>query len=334
VRDRRRRSDSTRVTIQVAEAQQGEEPPVDDQPPAEEPPADEPPVDEPPVGEQPPADEPPMDEPPSDNISEYPQDLPSVYGSCPEFQTGTVTFQGRDTDSNRTRLWVGDDPAGGALVLYFHGCCGGSPSDAVRGIGESVIDAITSDGGVVAAPDGHYGPYDWYISNGDTREDNLRLIDEIVACAIQEAGVDPRRIHATGFSAGATLTSDMIHRRSNYLASGSPKSGGFDQYNPVPRDAEPENHLAAMIFHGGSDDNWGNPPYEFYNEQSVKLANILRDEGRFVVMCDHGRGHREPTDASQAVWQFFKDHPWNTSPSPYEESVLLPGNFPSYCEVW
>ena len=48
---------------------------------------------------------------------------------------------------------------------------------------------------------------------------------------------------------GATLSSDMIHRRSNYLASASPKSGGFDPYNPIPENVEPDNKIAVITGH-------------------------------------------------------------------------------------
>jgi poly(3-hydroxybutyrate) depolymerase len=206
-----------------------------------------------------------------------------------------------------------------------------SPDDATWTLGEHNIDAILDEGGVVMAPQGH-GQYAWWIADGDTREDDLRLIDEMVACAIEEADIDVRRIHATGLSSGATLTSDMIHRRSNYLASGSPKSGGFDPYNPVPANVAPENRMSALIFHGGETDTWGDPPYEFYEPQSEELAGIITDEGGFAIICNHGQGHAEPTWDQDRVWQFFQAHPFDTTPSPY--AAGLPPAFPSYCAIW
>ena len=154
----------------------------------------------------------------------------------------------------------------------------------------------------------------------------------MVACSIQEAKIDPRRIHATGLSSGATLTSDMVHRRAYYLASASPKSGGFDPYNPVPKNADPGNKMAVMIFHGGASDTWGNPAYEFYQEQSEKMAGILKQEGSFAIVCNHNKGHTEPTWDQGTVWQFFKDHPFNVTPKPYAQG--LPAGFPSYCKIW
>jgi len=259
----------------------------------------------------------------------FPTKLPTVHGPCPTFQTGSVTFQFKNGSSS-ARLWIGKNPGNGPLVFYFHGT-GMSPDDAKWSLGQSVIDDILAQGGVVLSPKGH-GQYAWYIADGDTREDDLWLIDEMVACAIQEAKIDPRRIHATGLSSGATLTSDMVHRRAYYLASASPKSGGFDPYNPVPKNADPSNKMGVLIFHGGASDTWGNPAYEFYQEQSEKMAGILKQEGSFATVCNHGKGHTEPTWDQGTVWQFFKDHPFNVTPKPYANG--LPANFPSYCKIW
>jgi predicted esterase len=259
-----------------------------------------------------------------------PTDLPAVNGPCPAFEAGTVVFHPLDADEGQARLWVGDDPGGGPVVLYFHGT-GMSPDDATWSIGEANIDAIVDQGGAVLAPQGH-GRFAWWIAEGDTREDDLRLVDEMVACAIEQADIDPSRIHATGLSSGATLTSDMIHRRSNYLASAAPKSGGFDPYNPVPDNVAPERAMSALIFHGGPTDTWGDPPYEFYQAQAEALATIIDDEGGFAVVCDHGQGHVEPSWDADRVWAFFEAHPFDTSPSPW--TAGLPAGFPDYCQIW
>lgn len=261
----------------------------------------------------------------------YPAALPAVGGPCPKYKSGRVTFYPRGAPANQARLWVGPNPGGGALVFYFHGT-GMSPDDAVRSLGRAVIEDIIDKGGVVIAPQGR-SRYAWLIASGDTGQRNLRLIDEMVACSIRQARIDPRRIHATGFSSGATLTSDLVRRRSNYLASAAPKSGGFDPYNPVPKSADPDNRMAVMILHGGREDTWGEPPYEFYEPQSVKMADIVKGEGGFVIMCNHGRGHREIKDARDAVWRFFQDHPFNVTPKPYAGSGL-PSVFPPYCSIW
>jgi predicted esterase len=265
------------------------------------------------------------------NEGSRPTKLPSVNGPCPEFTSGIVMFHPKGAPPNKARLWVGPNPGNGALVFYFHGT-GQTPDDAIDALGQNVIDDIIHKGGVVLAPRGH-GGYEWVIAHGKTKKNDLFLIDEMVACSIQQAKIDTRHIHATGFSSGATLTSDMLRRRSNYLASASPKSGGFDPYNPVPKSIEPKNQIAVMIYHGGASDTWGNPAYEFYEEQSERMADILKSEGNFVIVCNHGRGHAEPPELNQEiVWQFFQDHPYNVRPKPYASG--LPTKFPEYCKIW
>jgi predicted esterase len=267
----------------------------------------------------------------SANEATFPRELPTVNGPCPKFKSGIVTFHPKGAPSNKARLWIGPNPGDGALVFYFHGT-GETPEDAIDALGQDVIDDIIYKGGVVLAPRGH-GEYEWVIAHGKRKENDLLLIDEMVACSIQQAKIDIRHIHATGFSSGATLTSDMVRRRSNYLASASPKSGGFDPYNPVPKPVEPKNQIAVMIYHGGASDTWGNPAYEFYQTQSEKMADILKSEGNFVIVCNHGRGHAEPPKSNQKiVWQFFQDHPYNVKPKPYADG--LPANFPDYCKIW
>jgi hypothetical protein len=51
-------------------------------------------------------------------------------------------------------------------------------------------------------------------------------------------------------------------------------------------------------------------------------------------MCDHGRGHRIPTEFGSGgwAWNFFSTHPYKVAPEPYEGG--LPGGFPSYCRIW
>ena len=42
-------------------------------------------------------------------------------------------------------------------------------------------------------------------------------------------------------------------------------------------------------------------------------------------------GHTIPTDARDSIGQFFDDHPFGTTPSPYAGG--LPGGFPGYCSL-
>lgn len=263
---------------------------------------------------------------------QVPANLPRVNGPCPQFKTGAVTFRPKGAPANEAQIYVGPNPGNGPLVMYFHGTGESSSfrSNGPRWLGQAVIDAVLAEGGVVMVPKGH-GGYEWVIADGDTSERDLFLVDEMVACAIEQAKIDPRRIHATGLSSGATLTSDLIRRRSNYLASGAPQSGGWDPYNPMPRKQNPDNKIAAMIIHGGPSDTWPSNVCETYEPQSIIMANELLKEGSFPILCNQGGGHRNIPDR-MAVWTFFKAHPYNVSPKPWANGA--PSGFPAYCEIY
>lgn len=272
------------------------------------------------------------------------QSLPTPGGPCPEFVTGDITVSPRGIRPRRVHLWIGPEAQtkDGPLVFYWHGT-GMSPKDAGFSIGKKNLKEILGMGGMVVAPypDRRSKPYPWYIANDETREDDLLVADEVVACAIQKVGIDTRRIHVTGMSAGGLVTSDMALRRSDYVASSSPHSGGIwcdrnysrrSQHGgpPCPR-AYPLQGLArsaSLIIHGGSSDRAGDLNFE---KTSEDFRHLISGNGGFTILCNHGRGHRIPTEAADAVWRFFQDHPWNVTPWPYANG--LPRGFPNYCSL-
>jgi predicted esterase len=148
----------------------------------------------------------------------------------------------------------------------------------------------------------------------------------VLACAIEKVGVDTRRIHTLGMSAGGLHTAQMSLRRSNYIASAVPYSGGIIYGNPP--NADPSNKFAAMIFHGGETDVVAGADFE---QASNNYKDILTQNGNFAFICNHGEGHTIPQDALPSVWQFLQDHPYGTDPSPYAGG--LPQGFPAYCAL-
>ena len=93
----------------------------------------------------------------------------------------------------------------GQLIFSWH-ATGEGASNAIGLLGKDVIEEIKSLGGIVVAPLTGYGrerrPWD-NIPSGPTNTDgDQRLMDEVVACAIEKVGIDVRRIHSVGWSAG------------------------------------------------------------------------------------------------------------------------------------
>lgn len=255
------------------------------------------------------------------------QFIPKPAGACPEFAAGDVTFSPAAGERD-VRLWMTDAAASmdGPLVFFWHGV-GGSPTDATYALGNAVINEITAMGGVVAAPhhDPAAGQFPWYLTLGGTNETDLLVMDEVLACAIEKVGVDMRRIHSVGFSAGAMNTTQVGWRRSGYIASVVTFSGA-QLGNNVP-DQDPTNLFPAMVVHGGPED----VVIIKFMDNSIKYHDGLKEAGHFAFLCDHGKKHTIPSDIRGPAWQFLKDHPFGERPEPYLNG--LPASFPSYCSL-
>lgn len=255
-----------------------------------------------------------------------PESLPTPTGACPSFANGNAIFSPAETAERTVKLWVGDNPQpGGMLVIYWH-AYGSDPAEAAYTLSMPVIDAILADGGVVAAPypADDVGEFPWFVVNNSPRLDDMLLGDEIVACAIEQ-GIDPRRIHTTGMSAGGLQTVAYSMARSRYVASVTSFSGGA--YIDLPFE-DPDNHFAAMIVHGGDNDIFGG----IVNFKTLSLGwfNQLEGNGNFAFLCDHGGGHTVPPGYGTSVANFFFAHPFGTQPSPY--AAGLP-DFPADCSL-
>ncbi|MET0404998.1 MAG: hypothetical protein ABW123_21460 [Cystobacter sp.] len=252
--------------------------------------------------------------------------LPKPTGPCPEFQEGTLTFQPAGLPARKVRIWVSDaaKTLDGPLVFYWHGT-NSQPTEASTGIGATQINAIKALGGIVAAPehDPAAGTFPWFYVSSTSRDDDFRVADEVLGCALQKVGVDTSRIHSMGMSAGGLNTTQMSYRRSGYIASVVTYSGG--RMSTIPTQ-DASNKFAAMIFHGGSSDQ----VVINFQTASQNYANDLKAKSQFAMLCNHGRGHTIPTDARAAVWQFLQAHPYGTVPSPYAGG--LPSTMPSYCQ--
>lgn len=252
--------------------------------------------------------------------------IPEPSGACPEFKEGTLEFE-VDGKSRRAEVWMSDEAKSqdGPLIFFWHGM-GSTPQDAM--IFSQQLSAIKAQGGILVGPYAGTSPapamgMPWYLTTGSGEHLDMRLADEIVACANEKVGIDTKRIHSTGFSAGALNSVQFSMLRSGYVASMASWSGGL-MGNPEVQDSG--NKYAAFLFHGGVNDT------QIINFKNVTEAyeKELTGAGHFSIVCDHGGGHSYPQGTAANVWQFLQDHPYGTAPSPYAEK--LPAAFPSYCD--
>jgi predicted esterase len=263
--------------------------------------------------------------------------LPTAKGKCPTFdKDGDYTFD--VLGGRQVLIWVDASQvkksgAGGPVIFYWHGT-GSSPQLEVPiGLGQSTLDAVKSEGGLVA---GFYSAMNHSDKgkcdncNGDNGNgvwftDEFAIADEVLACAIEQLHIDTRRIHVSGMSAGGLQTTNMLYGRSNYLASAAPYSGGeFSLMTQV----DESNHLPAMIFHGTYAKDV--VILHFYATSKI-LFDDIQGRGGFAIDCNHGGGHMIPGDGGPGIWKFFQAHPYGTNPSPWAKE--LPAGLPPYCSI-
>jgi poly(3-hydroxybutyrate) depolymerase len=246
--------------------------------------------------------------------------IPVKVGECPMIKTGMITVL-----DQKVQLWVGAKQEGksGPIVFYWHGT-GSSATEAVSGLGPGHSE-IMAQGGVIASfttttqKGMNTGNNVWYT--GD-----FEMADQILACAIEQQGVDPRRVYTAGCSAGGLQASAMVYGRSSYLAAAMPNSGG----TTFRYQLEDPSHVPALITtHGAMGrDVVG---VDFSKTSATQTKDLAAKRG-MVVNCDHGGGHcLSPPNVKAAQWEFLKSHPFGVMPDPYEAG--LPASFPAVCKI-
>jgi hypothetical protein len=132
--------------------------------------------------------------------------------------------------------------------------------------------------------------------------------DTVVACAIQQARIDPRHIHALGASAGALHAAHVALARSSYIASIISFSGGYPPIPGIDTIEDPSNHVPAIM--------------------SFCIGSTLAPSGYYTLLCGNSQGFVDKAIAARAL-EFFMAHPYEVYPEPYRAGP--PADFPSYC---
>lgn len=247
--------------------------------------------------------------------------IPALTAQCPEFRDSTINFMGL----GGIQVVAGAKPAGptAPMVFYWHGT--GSTAGEFAFMAGAVRQGVVSEGGVLISFQGTTG--------GDLRsgtsifgQGDYALADQLAACAVQNHNVDPRRIFATGCSAGGLFSTAMAAERANYMAAAAPNSGGFT----IPQQFQRADWTPAlMTIHGapGSD-----VVVIDFSQSSATADQAFKAHGGFVVNCNHGGGHCGGGGLAPDIWNFFKAHPYGTSPSPWAGG--LPAGTNSACKIY
>ena|GEM_PF-1767443 len=258
-----------------------------------------------------------------------PSKLPTIEGQCPDMsEPGTYMFSGGGrslmVDIKIAKGAKAMPAPGGPLILYFHSL-GGVSAEVTKAFGQPAIDQVIAQGGVVASFTastclrcGLADDVVWY-------DEDDAVSDQVVACSMQQAHIDPRRIHAIGFSSGALHSTHLALARSSYIASVVSYSGGLPA---GPLDVQdPANKVPALLSFGREGiDN----AFLDFNIASRDWYRMFAPQGYYVLLCNHQRGHEIPTELVPHALRFFADHPYRVNPEPYLKTV--PTTYPSFCK--
>ncbi|HET6331560.1 MAG TPA: hypothetical protein VFG30_00010 [Polyangiales bacterium] len=248
--------------------------------------------------------------------------IPAVSGECPMIKSGTSTVT---VSGSRATVIAGEKKEGtGSLLIYYYGT--GKLGD-VNSLPAAVRMDVTSQGGIVFALNEAKNTGGDCSGTGTFGIDDFKVVDQFVACAVKDWGINPKRIYATGCSAGGLTTGCMGIMRSNYIAAVAPNSGGITiGYGKLQ---DPMRVPSAITMNGGGGDN----VIVNFGETSEAYDNYILKYGGFAVNCIHSTGHcGAPAALYQSAWQFMKDHPYGTKPSPY--ATALPSGFHSSCKIF
>jgi predicted esterase len=246
--------------------------------------------------------------------------IPEVTGECPRFANSTITFMGL----GGITVVAGQKPASptAPFVFYWHGT--GSFAGEYAGSAAAVAAGVQAEGGVLVSFQGSSGG-DFLSGTAIFGEGDFAIGDQLLACAVKEHNVDPKRVFATGCSAGGLFSTAQGAMRSNYMAAVAPNSGGLS----VPVQFQNNWTPALMTIHGAA----GVDVVGIDFSQSSATADMLyKQRMGFVINCDTGGGHCGGGGLSGDIWEFFKTHPYGTTPSPWKDA--LPAGFAPQCKIY
>ena len=243
-----------------------------------------------------------------------------VKGECPAFKNGTISFMGLSGIS----VVAGQKASGptAPMVFYWHGT--GSFSGEYGSMAAAVQQGVVAEGGVLISFQGTTGG-DFLSGTSVFGKGDFELTDQLLACAVKDYNIDPKRVYATGCSAGGLFSGAMAAARSNYMAAVGTNSGGWTAPVAFQNMWTP----ALMTVHGapGSD-----VVVVDFSMTSATADKAFKGRGGFVINCNHGGGHCGGGGFAGDMWKFFKAHTYGLKPSPWADA--LPAGFNAKCMIY
>jgi len=248
--------------------------------------------------------------------------IPEVQGECPLFESGTVTFAGLAS----IQLVVGSKQATASapLLIYWHATGSTWAGERQSLLPQSVQQDIVARGGIIIAPDESTGTGEDCSGTAIFSQGDFAIMDQLVACAVRDHNVDPRRIYTTGCTAGGFQAGCMAIERASYIAAVLTNGGGLTMKRVLE---DPARTPAVMTMYGATE-----TVLIDLRQTSKALADAIEAGGGRVVECGHEGGVcNAPVELHEAGWKFLMDHPYAVEPEPYGGE--LPAGFPEYCTM-
>lgn len=192
-------------------------------------------------------------------------------------------------------------------------------------MGTAVQQGVVQEGGVLVSFQNTTGG-DLLSGTSIFGAGDFKLADQLLACAVRDHNIDPRRIFTMGCSAGGLFSAAMAAERSSYIAAAAPNSGGW--VAPVPW--ENGHTPALMTVHGapGSD-----VVVVDFSQTSATADTAFKQRGGFVIDCNTGGGHCGGGGLAPDAWTFFKAHPFGVDPEPGTILSTLSSTGQSQCKI-
>ncbi|WP_281646343.1 hypothetical protein [Parendozoicomonas sp. Alg238-R29] len=235
--------------------------------------------------------------------------MPDRRDSCAAIVEGEISMEYGFFKERKVQVFVKPELAKkkqGPVVFFWHG----SNEDwgqVYRVLGESVINQITKEGGVVFAPfAGSPDALPWHVMNPALvwKHNDFQLADQLVACAEEEFDINDRRIYSMGFSAGGIQSAAMGRMRSNYIAAIASYSGGQLPWFKLLPTGAPNNYYPAFVTYGTKGQD--KVPLVEFSDTSKKLIFYMENRGfHKAIDCEQNRGHTMPSSTKQVGWDYI-----------------------------
>ncbi|MCP4867241.1 MAG: hypothetical protein GY898_00805 [Proteobacteria bacterium] len=264
--------------------------------------------------------------PPAEDEPDAPAELAELTdGECPDLEDGTSSFSSGGIERTVT-LIVPDGDTAGMPVMFFWHSLGTTAADWASWFH---LESFAEDNGVIVVlPDSRENePFEWDWVNPD--EGDSQLYDDLRTCVVEGFDADITRVYASGFSAGAVWVTWLAMHRADTLATVYAMSGGTVVNLPY---TAPSRQLPVFLMSGGPSDVWPNEqvPVADFETATQDFSQSLRDDGHFVVQCQHNGGHTPGPGAEGMMEDWIMAHEFDVT-SPWNGGGRDGDDFEDYC---